>query len=197
MKEAKKIRDIYGGNMFIDGTKGIVQIKEGIELVLDGFEQVMKEGPLAREPCTKLKVLLRDTKLHEDAIHRGPAQVLPAVREAIKGAILQANPVIFEPLQILQLEAPSQYLGEITKLIQNKRGQLLEVEQDADHTTMKAKLPVAEMFGIASDLRGATGGRGTQSLVDQAFEKLPNELQQKIIRQIRDRKGLKREETQV
>ena len=196
-KEARKIKEVFNGNILIDQTRGIVHIGEIIEMVMDGFEQVMKEGPLAREPCTKLKVLLRDTKLHEDAIHRGPAQVLPAVREAIKGAILQANPVIFEPLQILQLEAPSQYLGEITKLIQNKRGQLLEVEQDADHTTMKAKLPVAEMFGIASDLRGATGGRGTQSLVDQAFEKLPNELQQKIIRQIRDRKGLKREETQV
>lgn len=196
-KEARKIKEVFNGNLLIDQTRGIVHIGEIIEMVMDGFEQVMKEGPLAREPCTKLKILLIDTKLHEDAIHRGPAQVLPAIREAVKGAIMQANPVIYEPLQILQLEAPSQYLGEVTKLVQNKRGQLLEIEQDTGHTVMKAKLPVAEMFGIASDLRGATGGRGQQSLIDQVFEKLPSELQPKIIKQIRERKGLKLDEAQV
>ncbi len=196
-KEARKIKEVFKGNLLIDQTRGVVHIGEVIELVMDGFEQVMKEGPLAREPCTKLKVYLMDTKLHEDAIHRGPAQVLPAVRESVKGAIMQANPVIFEPLQILQLEAPSQYLGEVTKLVQNKRGQLLEIEQELDHTVMKAKMPVAEMFGIASELRGATAGRGQQSLVDQIFEKLPTELQQKIIKQIRERKGLKLDQEQV
>jgi len=196
-KEARKVREVFNGNILMDQTRGVVHIGEVIELVMDGFEQVMKEGPLAREPCTKLKINLMDTKLHEDAIHRGPAQVLPAVRESVKGAIMQASPVIFEPLQILQLEAPSQYLGEVTKLVQNKRGQLLEIEQDMDHTVMKAKMPVAEMFGIASELRGATGGRGQQSLIDQVFEKLPNELQPKIIKQIRERKGLKLDEAQV
>ena len=54
----------------------------------------------------------------------------------------------------------------------------------------KAKLPVAEMIGWSSDLRSATGGRGSSSLIDQAFEKLPDELQQKIVKQIIDRKGL-------
>ena len=196
-KEARKVREVFNGNILMDQTRGVVHIGEVIEMVMDGFEQVMKEGPMAREPCTRLRINLMDTKLHEDAIHRGPAQVLPAVRESIKGAILQASPVIFEPLQILQLEAPSQFLGEITKLVQNKRGQLLEIEQDVDQTTMRAKLPVAETFGFASDLRSATTGRGTQSLVDQVFEKVPNELQQKVIRQIRERKGLKLDEALV
>ncbi|RLE45444.1 hypothetical protein DRJ22_04335, partial [Candidatus Woesearchaeota archaeon] len=57
-------------------------------------------------------------------------------------------------------------------------------------TIIKAKLPVAEMLGWSSDLRSATGGRGTSALADQTFEKLPAELQQKIIRQIIERKGL-------
>ena len=196
-KEARKVREVFNGNILVDQTRGIVHIGEVIEMVMDGFEQVMKEGPLAREPCTKLRVNLMDTKLHEDAIHRGPAQVLPSVRESLKGAIMQGNPVIYEPLQILQLEAPSQFLSDVTKLVQNKRGQILEIEQELDHTVMKAKLPVAEMFGLASDLRGATGGRGQQSLIDQVFEKLPNELQQKIIKQIRERKGLKIDQDQV
>jgi len=190
MKEAKQIRQIYKGNMFFDQTRGVVQIGEVIEMVLDAFEQVMVGGPLAREPCMKLKVSLMDTKLHEDAIHRGPAQVYPAMREAIRGAMAQAKTMIYEPLQVLQIEAPSQYMGELSKLVANKRGQLISMDQQGEQLTVKAKMPVAEMFGLASDLRSATGGRGNYFIVDQEFEKLPEGLQEKIIKQIRQRKGL-------
>lgn len=190
MKQAKQIREIYKGNLFFDQTRGEVHIGEVIEMVLDAFEQVMVGGPLAREPCMKIKVSLTDTKLHEDTIHRGPAQVYPAVRAAIRGAMSQANTVIFEPLQELQIEAPAQYMGELSKLVSNKRGQLLSMDQHGEQLTVKAKLPVAEMFGLASDLRSATGGRGNSFIVDQAFEKLPEVLREKVIQQIRQRKGL-------
>ncbi len=193
-KTARNVRDVYKGNLLLDRTRGEVHIGEVIEMVLDAFEQVMREGPLAREPGLKLKVSLMDTKLHEDAIHRGPAQVLPAVRASIKGAMINAAPSIFEPVQILQIEAPSEFMGEISKLVQNKRGQLLEMNQEGTHITVKAKLPVAEMFGLSNDLRSATGGRGVQFLIDQKYEKLPYELQQKVISKIRERKGLKIDE---
>jgi len=190
MKEAKKVREIFNGNVLVDNTRGIVHIGEVIEMVMDAFEQVMRESPLAREPGMKMRVSLKDTKLHEDAIHRGPAQVLPAVRESLKGAMMTADPVMFEPLQILQIEAPEEFMGEISKLVQNKRGQLLNMEQEGEHVTIKAKLPVAEMFGLTSDLRSATSGRGAHFVVDQVFERLPGILQDKIIKQIRQRKGL-------
>ena len=138
-----------------------------------------------------MRVTLMDTKLHEDAIHRGPAQVLPAARASIKGAILQATPIIYEPLQILQIDAPQEYMGDITRLVQNKRGTLVEMNQEEEQVSIKAKLPVAEMFGLTNDLRSATSGRGNHFLVDQMFEKLPNELQQKVITSIKERKGLK------
>jgi len=193
-KTARKVRDIYKGNMLIDMSRGIVHIGEVIEMIMDMFEDVMSAGPLAREPCINVKVMLMDVKLHEDAIHRGPAQAYPAIREGIRGAMMLANPVIYEPLQTLQFEAPADYMGEISKLIANKRGQLLDMQQEGEHITVKGKLPVGEMFGMTSDLRSATGGRGNHFLVDQNFEKLPNELQEKIITQIRQRKGLKIEE---
>jgi elongation factor 2 len=81
-------------------------------------------------------------------------------------------------------------MGEISKLIGNKRGQLLEMEQTGSMIVVKAKMPVAEMIGMSNDLRSATGGRGSSSVIDQAFEKLPGELQNKIVTQIRSRKGL-------
>ena len=193
-KEARQVFQIYKGNMLIDNTRGVVQINEVIDLIADGFEQVINAGPLAREPCDKVLVRITDMKLHEDAIHRGPAQVYPAVREGIRAAMSNAGTVILEPLQTLQIDAPEQYLGELSKIIQNKRGQLLDVVSESGVISVKCKLPVAEMFGFTSDLRSATGGRGSHFLVDQGFERLPRELQQKVVRQIRERKGLKVEE---
>lgn len=188
--EAQQYRDIFGGSIFLDKTKGEVHIGEVIELVLDAFEEVMKAGPLAREPCLAVKVSLVDLKLHEDAIHRGPAQVYPAVRDAIKGAFAQANPVIFEPVQVHQIEAPVDYMGAITSLVSTKRGNLVDVQQDETGVTIRAEIPVQEMIGWTSDLRSATEGRGVSSLVSQTFKKLPTDLQAKVIAQIRDRKGL-------
>jgi len=189
-KTALKVKDIYKGNLLLDSTRGQVHVGEVIEMIRDMFEDVMSKGPLAREPCLKVKVMLTDMKLHEDAIHRGPAQVYPAVREGIRGAMMTAKPIVYEPYQILRIEAPSDYLGEVSKLISNKRGQLLDVQQEGTLSIIKAKMPVGDMFGWSSDLRSATEGRGNSSLIDQMYEKLPNELQEKLVKQIKDRKGL-------
>ncbi len=188
--EARQYRAVYKNCVLQDRTRGEVHIGEIIDMVIDAFEQVVEAGPLAREPCLKVKVMLVDTKLHEDAIHRGPAQVYPAVRTATRAAMSDARTVMFEPVQVLQIEAPLKHMGEVTKLVQSKRGQMLNVEQEVDHVSMRIKMPVAEMIGLAGDLRGATEGRGTFSLVDQLFERMPTEIQEKVIRQIRNRKGL-------
>ena len=196
-KMAEKIKDVYKGNLMVDKTRGIVQINEIMEMVLDMYEDVMKASPVAREPAVNMMVSLMDAKLHEDAIHRGPAQLYPAVRESIRGAIMQASPIIYEPIQTLRFEGPNEFMGAMSKMIGNKRGQLLNMDQEGDLTVITAKLPVAEMFGFSSELRSATSGRGSFSLIDQNFEKLPYELANKVIRQIRDRKGLKKEEETI
>jgi len=189
-KESRNIRCIFNGNVFLDMTKGEVHIGEVIEMVIESFQEVMRKGPLAREPCTKIKVSLMDIKLHEDAIHRGPAQVLSAVRDGIRDAFRGARPLMFEPLQTLEIETPSKNMGDVSKLVQNKRGMLMDMQQEGEMAKIKARMPVGEMFGLSSDLRSATEGRGVFFVVDQSFERLPDELQQKIITQIRDRKGL-------
>ncbi|MBU0457188.1 MAG: elongation factor EF-2 [Nanoarchaeota archaeon] len=189
-KMANKVRGECKGNIILDQTRGIVHIGEIMEMVLDMFEDVMKAGPLAKEPCVNIMVSLMDCTLHEDAIHRGPAQLYPAIREGIRGAIMQAGPLLFEPLQVMRIEAPNDYVGEISKIVSSKRGQLLDMNQEGDITIIKAKLPVAELFGWSNDLRSATGGRGNSSLVDQMFERLPGELQEKVKNLIVQRKGL-------
>ncbi len=189
-KLAQKVQGFFGGNILFEQTKGQIHLGEIMEMVYDMFKDVMAEGPIAREPCFKVMVSLMDCKLHEDAIHRGPAQLYPAVREGIKDAIHAAGPVLFEPIQTMHFEAPAEYMGNLSKLIANKRGQLLDMQQSGSIITVKAKMPVGEMIGMSNDLRSATGGRGNSFVIDQSYELLPRELQQKLIMQIRNRKGL-------
>ncbi|MBT3405108.1 elongation factor EF-2 [archaeon] len=186
----RNLRDVYKGNVFLDATKGEVHMQEVIEMILDAFEMVIDQGPLAREPCSRMKVSLMDIKLHEDAIHRGPAQVYPAVREGITEAMKTAKPSLLEPLQIHLIEMPEEFLGPVTKLVGSKRGQMINVEQDSGTAEMKSKLPVGEMMGWSSDLRSATEGRGISSLMDQLFETIPPAMQDDIVKKIRERKGL-------
>ncbi len=189
-EEAKNVKDIYQGNVFVDNTKGEVHMIEIMETVLDAFEQVMREGPLAREPVQGVKVSLMDVKLHEDSIHRGPAQVIPAVRSGIKEAFKQADPIMLEPVQEIRIDAPNTYLGNISKLLGSRRGQLLDSEFEGDEVIIRAKIPVNESFGFTGDLRSVTEGRGVWSLIDSKFEELPRAMQDEVIRQIRERKGL-------
>jgi len=188
--EARQYKHIYKECVFLDKTKGEVHIGEVIDMVMDGFEQVINAGVLTREPCMKLKVSLVDLKLHEDAIHRGPAQVYPAMRDAIRMSIESASPVIFEPVQTLLVEAPLSFMGNLTSLFQGKRGQVINIDQGAGHVGIKVKIPVAEMMGLASDVRSSTEGRGTFSMIDQRFEKVPPNIQAGVIKIVRDRKGL-------
>ncbi len=189
-EDAKRVRSIYKRNMFIDDTRGIVQINEVIGLVIDGFKQVMDAGPLAKEPCEGILVRFVDCKLHEDAIHRGPAQVYPAVRDGIRECFNTAGPVILEPVQIRQIDAPAEYVGTISKLLQARRGNIISIEQEGSNVIIKAEIPVAESFGFTSSLRSATEGRGVWFLVDSKYKPVPAALQDEIIKKIKQRKGL-------
>ena len=188
--EAKNVKLIYNKCIFLDMTHGVHAILEVIEMVKQAFKEAMDQGPLAAEPCSKLKVSLVDAKLHEDAIHRGPAQVIPAVRGAIREAMLSASPYILEPKQIIRIDVPTQHVGAATREISNRRGQILEMREERGVSIIKAKVPVAELFGFNSALKSATGGTGFYSLIDVVYEPLPKELEPKVIKQIKERKGM-------
>lgn len=191
--EAKKLEEIYNRNVFIDATKGIQYLNETIELVIDAFKQVMDSGPLAHEPCGALKVKITDAKLHEDAIHRGPAQVLPAVGDAIREAILRAKPILLEPVQVIRIDVPEEGMNGAMSQVQNRRGQILDTQLELGAANIQAKLPVAEMFGFEANLKSATGGKGFYSLIDVIFDKVPEELKAQVIAKIRERKGLNKD----
>lgn len=191
--EARNVVDVYQGNMLLNVSKGIVHIGEVIELIIDAFHSVIDKGPLAEEPVMKVKVKITDMKLHEDSIHRGPAQVIPAVRHALFGSTLLAKDSLFEPYQKLWVQAPHEYMGAITREIQGRRGQILDMSQEGELVNIESKVPVAEMFGFSSEIRSATEGRALWSTEVMGFELIPESMQHDIVIQIRKRKGLKAE----
>ena len=193
-EEARRVWAAHNRSLFINMTRGIQYLDEVKELLLEGFESALEDGPLANEIAMGLKFKLHDAKLHEDAVHRGPAQVLPAIRKAIYAAIMTAKPALLEPMQKVFINTPQDYMGACTREIQNRRGQIVDMSQDTgDMATIESKVPVAEMFGFAGDIRSAAEGRCLWSTEMSGFERLPGEMQKNIIREIRQRKGLSEE----
>ncbi len=188
--EAKGVFKFKNNNVLIDCTKGIQYLHETMELVGDAFDEAMSKGPLAAEKVAGLKVVLMDAKLHEDTIHRGPAQIIPAVRDGIYGAMCQAQRVLLEPMQKVFISVPPDYTGAVISLITQRRGNIVEMGQDGADSTILAKCPVADMFGFTADIRGATQGRAIWSTENAGFEVLVPELQTKIVGEIRARKGM-------
>jgi elongation factor 2 len=189
-EDIKNLLIIHEKNMLIDRTKGTQYLNEVIEMIKEGFINIMEEGPMTREPCIGLKVVLTDAELHEDPVHRGPGQVLPAVRFAIKDGMLSGNPTLMEPKQIIRIDVPTEIMGGALREVQNRRGKILDMSEERGASVLQAKVPVAEMFGFDSALKSATGGKGFYSLIDVIFEKLPTDLQDQTILKIRKRKGL-------
>lgn len=191
--EARGVFAVTGNNVLTDVTKGIQYLHETRELLEEAFTSAMKKGPIAEEPVSGVKVRLVDAKLHEDSIHRGPAQVIPAVRSAIYGAMLQARTLLLEPKQRVFIQVPQDLMGAVSREMQQRRATIEEMTTEGDLAIIVAKAPVAEMFGFASAIRSATQGRALWSTEHAGFEKLPEDLQTKVISEIRRRKGLKPE----
>ncbi len=188
--ESKNFEEFHGANVLLDMTKGIQYLHETMELIVDGFEEVIEEGPLAAEPVKGLKVKLVNAKLHEDTIHRGPAQVIPAVKNAIYGAMCQAGRELLEPKQKVFIDIPSKLMGNVSVEIQQRRGEIINMDQEGSNSEITAKCPVSEMFGFSGDIRSATGGKALWSTEHAGFEKVPANLRSEIVREIRERKGM-------
>ena len=188
---AQNVKTIIGPNIIIDQTKGIQYLNETMELVLEGFEEALVEGSLAREPVQGALIRLLDVKLHEDAIHRGPAQVIPAVRDALQKALIASHARLLEPVQNVRIDVPSEHMGPASGEIQGRRGRIDDMYQEGNRMIVEGVAPVFEMLGFSSDIRSATEGRAAWNTENAGFEPLADNLQTETILSIRKRKGLK------
>jgi len=180
-------------NVLVDMTKGVQYLREVKETVNSGFRWAAKNGPLSDEPIRGVKVKLLDAKLHEDPVHRGPAQIMPAIKRAFWGSFLTAQPILSEPIYKIGVSVPHQFVGEVTGLITRKRGRVTASEQKGPITMIKGFLPVAETFGLSADMRSATSGHAFWQTQFDHWEKVPESIAVEVIAGIRKRRGLPEE----
>jgi elongation factor 2 len=192
-EDADNVMEAHEENLLINASRGIKNLREIKEYLVDAFHEFTNEGPMAGEPVIGLKVKLHDASLHEDAIHRGPSQMIPTTKEAMTKGFLQSTPRLIEPKQKLRIDTPTDTMGDAMTEVSNRRGDVINMEEEGDSSVIKAKLPVEELFGFEAALKSATNGKGFFSLIDIIYEPLPMNLQEEKIMEIRERKGMKQE----
>ena len=198
LKEAgwptKQARNIWSleehRNILVDMTKGVQYLREVRDMVMAGFRWACESGPLSEEPMRGLKVTLTDASLHEDPVHRGPAQIMPAIRRGILGSFLSSNPIILEPVYKIGVSVSTQWVGEVSGLITRKRGRVISSEQKGPLTVITGYIPVAETFGLSADMRSATSGHAFWQTSFDHWEKAPESVAAEVIEATRERKGL-------
>lgn len=187
------VETMINTNMIIDDTKGIQYLNETMELIIEGCEEALESGSLAEEPVEGSLVRLKDAKLHEDPVHRGPDQVVPAIRSAVHSALIDAEVKILEPMQNVRIDVPSEYMGDASSEVNSRRGEIDDMYQESGQMVIEGDAPVEEMLGFSSSIRSQTGGRATWNTENAGFEIMPDNLQRDKILSIRERKGLKYE----
>ncbi|MFQ5712022.1 MAG: elongation factor EF-2 [Candidatus Geothermarchaeales archaeon] len=191
MEEAKNVWEIdRRGNILVNLTKGVQYLDETKSMITSAFESVCDEGVLCREPTRGQKVCILDAELHEDPAHRTFAQIYPAIRRAILGAILTAKPSIYEPVMKLVVQVPADLIGKVSGVISSKRGTITSIDQREYFSLVEGEIPLAETFDLSQILRSATGGKAFWSLVFERWKILPRSLLPSVIQEIRHRKGL-------
>jgi elongation factor 2 len=177
-------------NVLVDRTGKAEQFREALDFIISGFMFACRAGPLCGEPVRSLKTSLMKIQLSENAEDRSPVEVMHGVGKAIFGSFLTAKPVLFEPVYKTVISAPAELAGECSRIISGRRGKISAFEQKGVSTVLTGYIPVAESFGLAAELRSATSGRALWQSLFAGWEKVPEKLEAKIIKQVRKRKGL-------
>ena len=178
------------GNILINGTKGVQFVQESTDSINTGFEDVMKEGPLCREQMRGCKFIFTHFVPHEDTAHRGLSQLGPASRRACMGALLTAGTTVLEPTLAIEVRAPTDLVGNVSTVINGRRGKVLDMSQKGAASIVIGKIPASETFTLSEAMRGQTAGRATWNTSFKEWTEVPKSLFQTAISDIRKRKGL-------
>ena len=188
---AKKVmRFDSRGNIMINGTKGVQFIDESSDSILSGFDDVMKEGPLAREQMRNCKFTFTHFVPHEDTAHRGLSQLGPASRRACLASVLLAQSVILEPILGIEVRVPQDLVGNVASVLSGKRGKVIDIQQKGVISIVIGEVPASETFDISQVMRGQTAGKAMWNTFFKAWSPIPKSLVAQLIPDIRKRKGL-------
>ena len=164
---------------FIDEIKGGTIPKEYIPAVSKGVKEQLQNGVIAGYPLQGVKVTLHDGSFHEVDSSEMAFKLAGSI--AAKEGAMKANPVLLEPMMDVEVVTPEDYMGDVVGDLNRRRGQVQNMEDIPSGKAIKALVPLAEMFGYATDLRSATQGRATYTMEFQKYLEVPSNLTEEII----------------
>ena len=167
------------GYVFEDITVGGSIPKEYIPAVDAGIREAKQSGVLAGYECVDFKVQVYDGSYHE--VDSSEMAFKIAGSMAFKEGMKKADPVLMEPIMRVEVSTPEDYLGDVIGNINSRRGNLMGMESVAGNQEIKAEVPLAEMFGYATDLRSVTQGRGNYTMTFDHYSEVPKSIADKII----------------
>ncbi|MEZ0323683.1 MAG: elongation factor G [Hydrogenothermaceae bacterium] len=163
---------------FVDKIVGGVIPKEFIPAVDEGIREAMNQGVVAGYPVINVKATLFDGSFHE--VDSSEIAFKIAASIAFRDAMRKADPVLLEPIMNVEVDTPEEYMGDVMGDLNRRRGRILGMEKRGNTQTIKAEVPLAEMFGYATDLRSLTQGRATFVMTFARYEEVPKHIAEAV-----------------
>jgi elongation factor G len=175
------------GFQFEDTIAGGKITREFLTAIERGIVEEMAEGPHAGFPMVDIRVTVTDGSMHE--VDSSEQAFRTCGRMGFREACVEVGLELLEPVMTVEVTAPEEHTGAITSSLCSKRGRILGMEMKAGGTVLRARVPLAEMFGYASELRNLTSGRGSFTMHFEHYQAVPYAIAEKIIEERKEREG--------
>ena len=172
-----------GGYEFVDKITGGAIPKEYIPSVDAGIQEALQTGVLAGYPTVEVRAILTDGSYHE--VDSSEMAFKIAGSMALKKAARLAEPVLLEPIMEVEVVTPEDYMGDVIGDLSSRRGKVEGMEPRASTQVIRAQVPLAEMFGYATDLRSRTQGRATYTMQFHSYQEVPESISREIVARVR------------
>jgi elongation factor G len=170
------------GYEFIDKIVGGKIPREYISSVDLGIQEAMESGVLAGFPVVDIRVQLVDGSFHD--VDSSEMAFKIAGSMAVKKAAKQAKPVLLEPIMAVEVVTPEDYMGDVIGDLSSRRGKVEGMDQRGNAQVIRSQVPLAEMFGYATDLRSRTQGRATYSMHFDRYEQAPSHVSEEVVARV-------------
>jgi len=171
------------GYEFVDAIKGGVVPREYIPAVDKGIQEATESGVMAGFPVVDVKVTLIDGSYHE--VDSSEMAFKIAGSMGFKEGCQKASPVLLEPIMSVEVVVPDEYMGEVIGDLNSRRGRIMGMESRAGAQVVAAMVPLAQMFGYATDVRSATQGRATYTMTFDHYEQVPKSVSEEIVAKVK------------
>ncbi len=168
------------GFVFENAVVGGTVPKDFIPAVQKGTQEALQSGPLLGFPIVDLKVILYDGSYHE--VDSSEMSFKIAASMAVREAMAKGDATILEPIMRVEVVTPDQYMGDVIGSLNSRRGQIQGMEPRANAQVVVANVPLAEMFGYATDLRSLTQGRAVFTMMLDHYEPVPRSIQEELVK---------------